>query len=262
MVSKKKEWPRNYPVSDKTILEISIEFLTEIEKRQAENFKKAGKILGEKIMKGGLIKLVGTGGHSYIPALDMSARAGGLVTVDPTLDISTSSMTGGLRSIRLERVVGYFRALMDYFQVKKDDVVIIFSNVAVGAAPIDAALECKERGAIVIGIGSSIWQDDIPIDYRLRHPSKKNLRDIVDLFIDDYNPVGDTVLELEGLDAPICPISTITDAYIVRRIEEESIKYMLSKGFKPPIWMSGNRVGGDEANAKYEAEYLSRVKML
>lgn len=262
MENKKEKWPRNYPVIDKSILEISIEFLTEIEKRQAENFKKAGKILGDKIMNGGLIKLVGTGGHSYIPPLDMSHRAGGLVTVNPTLDISSSSMNGGMRSMRLERVVGYFRALMDYFQVEKGDVVIIFNNVAVGAAPIDAALECKERGAIVIGVGSSIWQDDIPMDYHLRHPSKKNLRDIVDLFIDDYNPMGDTVLRLEGFDVPICPISTITDGYIVRRIEEEAMRYMLSKGFKPLVWISGNSVGGHEANAKYEAEYWHKVKML
>lgn len=262
MKNKKEKWPRNYPVSDKTILEISMEFLTEIEKRQAANFKKAGKILGDKIMKGGLIKLVGTGGHSYIPPMDMSHRSGALVAVNPTLDVSSSPINGGMRATRLERVVGYFRALMDYFQVEKGDVVIIFNNVAVGVAPIDAALECKEREAIVIGIGSSIWQDDIPLDYHLRHPSKKNLRDIVDLFIDDYNPVGDTVLKIDGLEESICPISTITDAYIVRRIEEETIRYLLSMGFKPLIWISGNKVGGHEANARNEAEYWYKVKML
>ncbi len=262
MEEDRQEWPRNYPVSSKSILEISIEFLTEIEKRQAENFKKAGKIMGDKIIRGGLIKLVGTGGHSYIPPMDMSHRSGALVAVNPTLDVSSSPINGGMRSSRLEKVVGYFRALMDYFQVERDDVVIIFNNVAIGPGVIDAALECKERGAITIGVGSSIWQEDIPMDFPLRHPSKKNLRDIVDLFIDDYNPVGDTTLEIEGLEASICPISTITDAYIVRRIEEESIKYMLSKGFKTEVWISGNKIGGHEANVKNEAEYWHKIKML
>ena len=256
-----KNWPRNYPVSNKSILEISKEFLNVIEERQAENFVKAGKIMGDKMIEGGLVKLIATGGHTYVPVLDMSDRAGGFVTVDPTLDISSSPMNGGSRSTRIERIPGYFNALMDYFRVKKGDVCIIFSNVAVSVGVIDAALECKRRGATVIGVGSSIWQEDIPKSHYIRHQSKKNLMDIVDLFIDDYNPVGDSVIKLEGFDRTICPISTITDAYIVRRMEEETVKYMISKGVKPKIWVSANVVGGDEANAEYGEEYFYKIKM-
>jgi len=256
-----KQWPRNYPVSGKSILEISKEFLDVIEERQAENFVKAGEIMGTKMIEGGLIKLIGTGGHTYIPVLDMSDRAGGFVTVDPTLDVSSSTINGGSRSTRIERVHGYFSALMDYFRVKKGDVCIIFNNVGISVAVIDATLECKRRGATVIGVGSSIWQEDIPKNHYIRHESKKNLMDIVDLFIDDYNPVGDNVIKIEGFDPTICPISTITDAYIVRRMEEETVKYMLSKGIKPKIWVSSNVVGGDKANAEYEEEYWYKVKM-
>ena len=85
---------------------------------------------------------------------------------------------------------------------------------------------------------------------------------MVDLFIDDYNPVGDAVMELEGFDRPIAPISNVTDAYIVRRIEIEAIKYMLDKGFTPPVWVSANTLGGDEANKKYQDEYFYRIKLL
>jgi uncharacterized phosphosugar-binding protein len=74
--------------------------------------------------------------------------------------------------------------------------------------------------------------------------------------------VGDAVIELEGFDRPIAPISQMTDSYIVRRIEIEACKYMLGKGFKPPVWMSANRVGGDEANARYQEEYYHRIKNL
>lgn len=257
-----KQWPRNYPVSGKSFLDICKEFLDIIEERQAENFVKAGKIMGDNIMAGGLIKLVGTGGHTYLPVLDMSHRAGALVTVNPTLDVSSSPINGGTRSIRIERVPGYFRALMDYFRVKEGDVVIIFNNIGVNAGTIDACLACKERGATVIGVGSSIWQEDIPMDHYTRHPSKKNMRDIVDLFIDDYNPIGDAVIMLDGFDRPINPISTVTDGYVVRRMEYEAVKYMLSKDFAPPVWISANCVGGDEANARYEEEYWPKVKML
>ena len=139
-------WPRNYPVYGKTFLEIVKEFLDVIEERQAENFKKAGKIMGDKIMEGGLITLVATGGHTYLPVLDMSHRAGAFACVNPTLDISSSPMNGGTRSIRVERVEGYYEALMDYFRIKKGDVCIVFNNIGVNAGTIDACLACKKRG--------------------------------------------------------------------------------------------------------------------
>ncbi len=256
-----KQWPRNYPMSEKSILEISKEFLDEIEKRQAENFTRAGKIMGTRMIEGGFVKLIATGGHTYIPVLDMSDRAGGFVTVDPALDISSSPMNGGARSTRIERIHGYFSALMDYFHIKKGDVCLIFNNVGISVAVIDAALECKKREATVIGIGSSIWQKDMPKNHHIRHETKKNFMDIVDLFIDDYNPVGDNVVKIEGFDRAICPISTITDAYIVRRMEEETVKYMISKGVKPKIWVSSNIVSGDKDNAEYEEEAWHKVKM-
>jgi len=76
-------------------------------------------------------------------------------------------------------------------------------------------------------VGGSVWQEEIPKGHYTRHPSNKNLKDIVDLFIDDYNPVGDSVIELEGFDRAIAPISNVTDSYIVRRIEIEAINTCL-----------------------------------
>ncbi|MCL1854468.1 MAG: sugar isomerase domain-containing protein [Clostridia bacterium] len=257
-------WPRNYPVNlkEKSFLEICKEFLDAIEEKQAQNMKKAGRIMGDKIMEDGLIWLFGTGGHTYVPVLDMSHRAGGFACVSPALDISSSPLNGGTRSIRVERVPGYFEAIVDYFRIEEGDVCVIFNNIGVHAAAIDACLSCKKRGATVIAVSSSVWQDGIPLDHHTRHPSKKNMRDIADLMIEDYNPIGDNVAVIDGFDRSFLPISTITDAYIVRRMEEEAIRYCISKGFTPPVWCSANTVNGDELNAALEEKYWRRVKML
>ena len=257
-------WPRNYPVNlkEKSFLEICKEFLDVIEERQAENFKKAGKIMGDKIMEDGMIRLFGTGGHTYVPVLDMSHRAGGFACLNPALDISSSPMNGGTRSIRVERVEGYFEAIVDYFRVGKGDVCIVFNNIGVNAGAIDTCLSCKKRGATVIAVSSSVWQDEIPMDHHTRHPSKKNMRDIVDLMIEDYNPIGDSVAMIDGFDRSFMPISTITDAYIVRRMEEETIRHCVANGFTPPVWCSANTVNGDELNAALEEKYWYRAKML
>jgi len=36
----------------------------------------------------------------------------------------------------------------------------------------------------------------------------------------------------------------------------------VNKGVTPKVWISANRVGGDEANAKYVEEYFYRIKNL
>lgn len=98
-------------------------------------------------------------------------------------------------------------------------------------------MEAKERGAKIIAVSSVAWQKGLPADYELRHPSKKNLNDFADVCIDDYNPLGDTAVKLDGFETPIGPISNMTDFYIVHRLEIECAKVCLSRGIEPPFWL-------------------------
>lgn len=184
-----------------------------------------------------------------------------MVAVNGILDISTSPFAGGTKSIRLERLAGYWTELIDWYQIGKGDVVIVFNNIGVNNASIEACLASKERGAYVIGVSSVAWDEAIPPDHFTRHKSKKHISDVCDLYIDDYNPVGDSVLFVEGLETPISPISTITYGYLVRRIEEEAIKYIIRNGQEPEVFWSGNIVGGMERNNEYERRYFSRLKV-
>ena len=258
-----KSFPRNYPMKGKKFLEICQEFLDKIEEGQAKNFKEAGKIIGDRIREGGIVHAIGTGGHTCLPAYDMFYRAGGLVPINYVIPVGALyGAAGATHGMRIERTPGYMSQVIDYYRVKKGDVALIFNNIGVNAATIDAALACKEKEATIIGVGGSVWQEEIPKGHYTRHPSNKNLKDMVDLFIDDYNPVGDAVMEIEGFDRAIAPISNVTDAYIVRRIEIEAITYMVDKGFTPPVWVSANTLGGDEANKKYQDEYFYKIKLL
>jgi uncharacterized phosphosugar-binding protein len=256
------EFHEKYPMGEKSYLDICKEFLEEIEEREKVNLQKAGVMIAERIMEGEVVYAVGCGGHSYIPPMDMFCRAGSLVPISATLDVSTTTTTGGFRSVFLERVPGYMKALLQYFRIEKNDVVIIFNNVGMNAMTIDAALECRRIGAATIGVAGSPWQEGLPPDHPIRHPSGKNLKDLVDVCIDDYNPVGDAVLTIEGMDVPMAPISTITDGYIVRRMEIEAVRHMIGRGYKPPIWVSANLPGGDETNQGYIDEYYDKVKLM
>lgn len=238
------------------------ELLTKVEEEQYENIKAAGQLMANAIAEERLINVYGGGGHTTLPVGEMFFRAGGLCNINPCMETGLSVFNQAQKYLALERCVNYGRAIMDYYNLQKDDVLIIYHNIGTNAATIDAAMESKERGVKIIAVSSVAWQEGIPKDYELRHPSHKNLNELADICIDDYNPLGDTVVKLDGFDTPIGPISNIVDFYIAHRLEIECAKVCLNTGIEPPFWRSANVPGGDEFNQTNLKKYSSRIKML
>ena len=135
-------------------------------------------------------------------------------------------------------------------------------NIGINPATIDAAMEAKKAGAKIIAVSSSHWQNEMPAEHFIRHPNKTNLFDYADVCIDDFNPVGDAVVTVPGLETPIAPVSNIIDFYIAHLLEIATVEACIEKGITPPVWSSANTPGGDEKNAAYLAKYRPRVKML
>jgi uncharacterized phosphosugar-binding protein len=239
-----------------------VELLNKIEKEQYENIRSAASLMADAVQNDRLINVFGGGGHTTLPVGEMFFRAGGLCNINPCVETGLSVFNQARKYLALERCVNYGRAIMDYYDLQEDDILIIFHNIGTNAATIDAALQAKERKAKIIAVSSSEWQEKLPEDYSLRHPSKKNLFELADICIDDYNPLGDTVVQLEGFDTPIGPISNMTDFYIAHRLEIECAKLCLARGIEPPFWRSANVPGGDEFNQKRLEEYSPRIKML
>lgn len=238
------------------------QLLNRIENEQYDNIRTAAKLMADAIAADRLIHVYGGGGHTTLPVGEMFFRAGGLCCINPCMETGLSVFNQAQKYLALERCVNYGRAIMEYYDLQRGDLLIIFHNIGTNAATIDAALQAKEAGAKIIAVSSSDWQDNIPQDYELRHPSRKNLFDLADVCIDDYNPLGDTVVKLEGFDTPIAPVSNMTDFYIAHRLEIECAKECLSRGIEPPFWRSANVPGGDEFNKKNLDKYSPRIKML
>ena len=243
-------------------LPLTIELLNRVENEQYENIKAAGELMAQAIAEDRLINVYGGGGHTTLPVSEMFFRAGGLCNINPCMETGLSVFNQAQKYLSLERCVNYGRAIMNYYDLHEGDVLIIYHNIGTNPATIDAALQAKERGAKIIAVSSSDWQKNTPMDYELRHPSHLNLFDLADICIDDYNPLGDTVVKLEGFDTPIGPISNMIDFYIVHRLEIECAKACLARGIEPPFWRSANVPGGDEFNRKNLEKYSSRIKML
>lgn len=236
--------------------------LAAVETDQAAQFQAAGRMMADAYEQDRLIHVYAGGGHTCLMICEMFFRAGGLANVNPIMGHDISPFCQALKYLEVERTPGYANGLIRYYGVGHADLLVIFHNIGMNAATIDAAQEAKARGAKIIAVSSSDWRDKLPNDHHIRHPSKAHLFDYADLSIDDRNPYGDADFYVEGYGVPVGPTSTMVDAYVAHRMVMEAVAAMLERGLEPPIFRSANLPGGDEFNAALIQRYRGRVKDL
>jgi len=229
--------------------------------QESEAITKAAQLMSEAIIKDELIHVIGSGGHSNIGAFEIFRRAGGLVQVNAVLDPGTLVNFGATRSGLIERTPGYAKPVLDAFEVFSG-VLIIVNPYGINAVTIDSALEGKRRGIPTIGVTSRSFGDNVPKDHPARHPSGKNLYELVDVFVDCHMPYGDAVIEFEGLEQKVAPVSSLLFSYTLNLMVIETVAIMLEKGEVPKIWTSGNMPGGDQKNKKFKEMYKGRIRLM
>ena len=236
--------------------------IEEVNSKQTDNIKKAAKLMADAIESDKLINVYGGGGHTTLCMGEMFFRAGGLSNINPLMETGLSVFNQALKYLEFERTVNYGAAIIKYFDLKKDDLLIIFHNIGINPATIDACEEAKKRGVKIIAVSSSYWQNGMAKDHFIRHPNGKNLFDYADVCIDDYNPVGDATTIVDGFNTPIAPISNVVDFYIAHLLEIFTVEECVKRGITPPVWTSANTPEGDKKNADLLKKYKDRVKML
>lgn len=242
-----------------------IELLQEIARTEAEKIRAAGRLIAECLATDHLVYVYGTGGHSYMAAEEMFYRTGSLVPVNAIFDPGVSLSFGATRSTFVERLPGYARGVLEYYGIGVGDILIVVNAYGINSVTIDAAIEGKRLGARVIAVTSPRFSQFVPPDHPARHPSKKNLFELeeVDVVIDNHMPVGDALIQLEGLEGvPVGPSSTIANAFVLNSMVVSAIEAMLEMGVTPPVWISSNMPGGDEKNRTNIVRYKGRLRHL
>lgn len=250
------------PLNDFGYVKNAFANVQEVLDKQADNIRAGAALMAEAIKNDRLINVYAGGGHTTLAMGEMFFRAGGLANINPLMETALSVFNQALKYLELERTVNFGASIIKYYDIQPDDVVLFFHNIGINPATIDAALEVKKRGGKIIAVASSYWQNEMPADHFIRHPSGKNLFELADVCIDDYNPVGDAIVNIPGLDTPIAPVSNIVDFTIAHLLEIETVRQCLEQGIVPPVWNSANAPGGDEKNAAYLKKYKPQIKSL
>lgn len=132
--------------------------LREVNEKQSENILKAAKLMADAIEADKLINVYAGGGHTTLCVGEMFFRAGGLANINPIMETGLSVFNQAKKYLELERTVNYGSAIVKYYHLKKGDVLIIFHNIGINPATIDAAREAYENGVHIIAVSSSQWQ--------------------------------------------------------------------------------------------------------
>src|SRR5687768_4587516 len=136
--------------------------LEAIEKSQSQNLARAGAMIADAYQQDRLVHVYGGGGHTVMMVCEMFFRAGGMANVCPVFGHDISPLCQATKYIQIERITGYGACLIRYYDLTKDDLLIVFHNIGYNPGTIDAVEEAKARGAKIIAISSSDWQKQLP----------------------------------------------------------------------------------------------------
>ncbi|MFB8208179.1 MULTISPECIES: SIS domain-containing protein [unclassified Streptomyces] len=234
----------------------AIGLLGRVRDEEAGNIAAAGAAIADTVEAGGRLFAFGAG-HSSLAAQDVVYRAGGLalmnlMVVPGALGVDVMPATLGSA---LERVDGLAGAVLDSSPAKSGDVLVIISLSGRNALPVEMALNARALGLKVIGVTSVAYAEET----RSRHSSGGFLRDHCDIVLDSKIAIGDAELEVDGIEAPFAPASTVVTSAIMQGMMAAAAERLLERGIEPPLLRSGNVDGGHEWNGRVMSQYADRI---
>jgi uncharacterized phosphosugar-binding protein len=237
--------------------------LEEVAATQAEAIETASQWAAEAIGADGLVHLFGTG-HSRIPVEEMFPRYGSYPGFNPIVELSMTFHTqvvganGQRQAMFIERMPGLAEVILDNFTFGARDVVMVFSAGGTTAVPVEFARGARARGVRVIAVTSiqqSMWADIDPL-------VGSRLLDEADLVIDLCTPHADAMVDIEGLDTPVGPGSTVAAVAIVNSIKVRTAQLLVEQGVMPPVLTRASVVGAERSRVLFDEAYREHARRL
>ena len=229
-------------MSADTYLNSIQEILSQIHGTQVDNIRSAGARMAECISEDGRVYVYGSG-HSVIPVLDIFPRYGSFVgffpLYDPRLMWNNVIGPGGARELLwLERREGYVEVFLQSYPLEERDCMLVFSHGGLNAAPVETALQARDKGLTVISV-SSLQNARAA---KAVHSSGKKLSDVAHIAIDNCVPPEDALVDVGRIER-VAAGSTVAGVSIAMALVAETASCLAQKGAVPPTFVSPNVPG-------------------
>ncbi|MBM3876733.1 MAG: SIS domain-containing protein [Verrucomicrobia bacterium] len=240
----------------------SRDLLTVVEK-QLPAIAQAADWFAQTILAGRMVHLFGSG-HSRILVEEMWPRYGSFPGFNPIVELSLSfhnmvvGPNGQRQAMFLENVPGFAARILRNFDLSARDSALVASSSGCNVVPVEIAEEFHKRGIKVVAIISRAHSEASAS----RHPARKKLQDFADVVLDTGAPAGDAMVQIDGLETPVAPGSTLGGCAIVNCIKAEVAARLVAAGQPPLVLTAGAVVGADHAAALFEAAYDEHAQRL
>jgi uncharacterized phosphosugar-binding protein len=234
------------------------ELLRRIESTQAQALGDASRICADAIAAGGLVHAFGTG-HSRIPVEELFPRYGHpIVELSMTFHTQVVGANGQRQAMFIERVEGLAAQILANFELAPPDVLLVFSAGGLTAVPLEMAMGARERGLTVVAVTSVANA----CAAEPAHSTGTRLIDHADVVVDLCTPPGDALVELDAVEAPVAPGSTLAAVAIANEIKTRTAAALAAKGALPPVLTSAVLVGPERSAELFDAAYGEYARRL
>lgn len=215
------------------------------------------------ILAGRMVHVFGSG-HSRIMVEEMWPRYGSFPGFNPLVELSLSfhnpvvGNNGQRQAMFLENVTGLACRILRNFDLSPQDSALVVSSSGCNIVPIEIAEEFQRRKVFVTVLVS---REHCEASQSRRSDGKK-LTDFADVVLDTGAPVGDSMVNIEGLATPVAPGSTVGGCMIVNCIKAEVAERLVKAGQPPRVLTAAAVIGAEKASEIFEAAYDEHARRL
>lgn len=226
------------------------ELFAKIRATQRDAIQAAARLIADSVQSGGCVHVFDTG---HIISGELINRAGGPVLLKAfkynlVVEDAVRVRPSEGKNKSMEGLAAY---ALRASNVRSGDVMIIGSVSGKTVNVIDLALEARAMGVKVIAMTSVAYSSQIKSD----HASGKRLMEINDVLLDNCAPFGDAMIDVEGLEAPMCPASGLAAAYIMWAVMAQLADDLLQDGQRLSVFKSVNFPGNAAYNETLKERY-------
>lgn len=236
-------------------LEKAKEIVSVVEKQET-TIQKVAQLFASSILNGRMVHLFGSG-HSRMMVEEMWPRYGSFPGFNPIVELSVSfhnlvvGSNGQRQAMFLENVSGLATRILRNFDITDQDTALVISSSGCNVVSIEMAEEFQKKNVKVAALVSS---------FHLKGSSSKRadgkkLIDFADYVLDTGAPMGDAMIQIDGLETPVAPGSTLGGVLLINTIKAEIANILVKNGKTPKVLSSGKIVGEQKAMDLFESAY-------
>lgn len=223
---------------------------------QENNIAIAAELFAKTILAGRMVHVFGSG-HSRIMVEEMWPRYGSFPGFNPIVELSLTfhnlvvGANGQRQAMYLENVSGLAEKILRNFVLDQRDTALIISSGGTNIVPIEMAELFQKNNIKVVSIISTQHSNAS----KSKRTDGKKLGDVSDLILDTGSPIGDSMINIKGLETPVAPGSSLGGILLINSIKAKLAAILTEAGHPPTVLTASNIVGDQEATRLFEKAY-------